>query len=93
MTAEIHLTFAELKVEVLNPTKPLRVFNFPTAPGSPEAEQEGEGLGGGGGQSGQGKKGKKPKLPSAMVAPEKLLPITVKTRKELSKALVQRLYG
>ncbi|CAN0227592.1 unnamed protein product [Ascophyllum nodosum] len=28
-----------------------------------------------------------------MVAPEKLLPVTVKTRKELSKALVQRLYG
>ena len=93
MTAEMRLAFAQLKVEVLNPTKPLRVFDIPTAPGSPEAEQEGEGLGGGGGQSAQGKNGKKPKLRSAMVAPEKLLPVTVKTRKELSKALVQRLYG
>ena len=84
---------AEAMVEVLNPTNSFRVLDIPTASGSPEAEQEGEGLRGEGGQSVRGKKGSHPKLPSATVVLETLLPITVKTRKELSKTLVQRLHG
>ena len=93
ITAEMRLAFAELKADVLNPTKPLRVFDIPAAPGAPEVEQEGEGLGEGGGQSVRGKKWKKTKLPSTMMDPEELLPIIVKTRGELTKALVQRFYG
>lgn len=85
MTAEMHMAFAVLKTEVLDPAQPLRVFDIPPAPASPESEQGREG--------GQERKGDRPKLPSTLVAPAKLRPVTVKTRAELSKALVQRLYG
>lgn len=85
MTAEMHMAFAQLKVEVLDPEQPLRVFDIPPAPSSPEAEQEDEAC--------TGRKGGRPKLPSSLVPSGELRPVTVKTRKELSKALVQRLYG
>lgn len=85
MTAEIHMAFAQLKTEVLDPEQPLRVFDIPPAPNSPEAEQENE--------DSTGRKGKRPKLPSTMVASSELSPVTVKTRGELNKALVQRLFA
>ena len=85
MTAEMHMAFAVLKTEVLDPTQPLRVFDIPPAPASPEAEQGREGSG--------GRKAGKPKLTSTLVSPALLRPVTIKTRAELSKALVQRLYG
>lgn len=84
MSAEIHLAFAELKKEVLDPTTPLKVFDIPAAPASPEAEQAGE--------EHRGKKGK-PSLPHKMVEPGVLRPVTIKTREELSKALLQKLYS
>lgn len=83
MTAEIHMAFAVLKRDVLDEKQNLRVFDIPPAPGSPEAEQE----------RGNVLKGKRPPLPHKMVSPDKLHPVTVRTRKELNKALVQRLYG
>ena len=83
MTAEMHMAFAVLKMEVLDPSKPLRVFDIPPAPGSPEAEME----------RGKTRKGEKPPLPSRLVQPDDLHPVTVATRKELTKALVQRFYG
>lgn len=84
MTAEIHMAFAELKQDVLDPTKPLKVFDIPATPGSPEAEQAEE--------ENKGKKCRPP-LPHAFVDPNKLRPVTVTTREELRKALVQRLYS
>lgn len=83
VTAEIHMAFAALKRDVLDEKKELKVFDIPPAPGSPEAEQE----------RGNVPKGKTPLLPHKMVPPDKLHPVTVRTRKELNKALVQRLYG
>ena len=83
MTAEMHMAFAVLKIEVLDPAKPLRVFDIPPAPGSPEEEME----------RGETRTGEKPPLPSTMVSPEQLHPVAVTARKELSKVLVQRLYG
>lgn len=84
MSAEIHLAFAVLKQEVLDPEQPLRVFDIPATPGSPEAEQANE--------EHDGKKGKPPS-PHKMVEPEDLRPVTIKTREELAKALVQKLYS
>lgn len=84
MTAEIHMSFADLKKNVLDPTKPLRVFDIPAAPDSPEAEKAEE--------EHRGQKGKPP-LPHKMVEPGELRPVTVKTREELNKALVQRMYS
>ena len=83
MTAETHMAFAVLKMEVLDPAKPLRVFDIPPAPGSPEEELE----------RGKTRKGDKPPLSSTMVSPDKLHPVAITTRKELNKALVQRLFG
>lgn len=83
MTAEIHKKFAVLKMEVLDPSKPLRVFNIPASPSSPEAEME----------LGKKHNGERPPLPSRLVQPADLHPVTITTRKELRKALVQRLYG
>lgn len=82
MTAEIHMAFAALKRDVLDETKDLKVFDIPPAPGSPEAEQE----------RGSLPKGKRPPLPHKMVSPGNLHPVTVRTRKELNKALLSRLY-
>ncbi|CAN0454371.1 unnamed protein product, partial [Ascophyllum nodosum] len=64
MTAEMHMAFAVLKMEVLDPSKPLRVFDIPPAPGSPEAEME----------RGKTRKGEKPPLPSRLVQPDDLHP-------------------
>ena len=72
------MAFAVLKMEVLDPVKPLKAFDIPPAPGSPEEE-----LG-----RGKTRKGDKPPLPSTMVAPDKLHPVAITRRKELSKALV-----
>ncbi|CAM9372554.1 unnamed protein product [Pylaiella littoralis] len=83
MTAEIHMAFAALKRDVLDETKDLKVFDIPPAPGSPEAEQE----------RGSLPKGKRPPLPHKMVSPGNLHPVTVRTRRELNKALLSRLYG
>ena len=49
MTAEMRLAFAELKADVLNPTKPLRVFDIPAVPGCP-----GSGAGERGARGGRG---------------------------------------
>lgn len=81
MTAEMRMAFAVLKMEVLDSTKPLKVFDIPPAPGSREAEQE------------HSSSNDKPPLPSKMVPADELHPVTKETRKELSKALVQRLFG
>ena len=56
----------------------------PRDAGFPEAEQAEE--------EHEGKKGRPP-LPYKMVDPDDLRPVTRKTREELRKALVQRLYG
>ncbi|CAM9505990.1 unnamed protein product [Ectocarpus sp. 8 AP-2014] len=85
MTAEMHMAFAQLKAEVLDPDLPLRVFDIPPAPNSPEAEKDGEAR--------MGREGGRPTLPSAMVPSDELRPVTLKTRKEISKALVERLFG
>ena len=74
--------FACLKKDVLDPDQPFKVFDIPASPGSPEAEQAEE--------EHQGKKGRPP-LPHTMVESGDLRPVTVKTREELRKALVQRL--
>ena len=57
---------------------------YPRVAGSPEAEQAEE--------EHQGKKGRPP-LPHTMVELGDLRPVTLKTREELRKALVQRLYS
>lgn len=84
MSAKMHMAFAELKKDVLDPAQPLRVFDIPAMSGSPEAEQADE--------EHQGKKGRPP-LPYMMVEADDLRPVTVTTRGKLSKALVQRLYS
>lgn len=84
MTAEIHMAFAHLKTTVLDPEKPLRVYDVPAAPNSPEAEQAA--------QAHEGQRGKPP-LPSSMVNPDSLRPAAVKCRQEMSKGLVQSMYS
>eukprot|EP00903_Cladosiphon_okamuranus_P013418 g12500.t2 len=84
MSAEIHLAFAVIKQEVLNPKEQLRVVDIPASPGSPEAEQANE--------EHQRKKGKPP-LPHKMVEPKDLRPVTITTREELNKVLVQNLFS
>lgn len=87
MSAEMHMAFAELKLGVLDPDNPLKVFDIPASPGSPEADQAQEEE-----EEHQGKTGRPP-LPHKMVEPSDLRPVTVKTRGELRKALVQRVYS
>ena len=84
MSAEMHMAFAELKMDVLDPDKLLKVFDIPASPGSPAADQAEE--------EHNGKKGRPP-LPHTMVEPGDLRPVAVKTRDEIRKALVQRFYS
>ena len=77
------MAFAHLKTNVLDPEKPLRVFDIPLAPNSPAAEQAE--------QAHEEQRGNPP-LPSSMVEPGSLRPTTVKCREEMSKGLVQRIY-
>lgn len=82
MAAEMHMAFGLLKTHTLDPDQPLRVYDIPPTPSSPAAEKADEECEGG-----------KPPLPSKLVPADELRPVTRKTRKELSKALVQRLFG
>lgn len=78
MPTEIHIV---LKIEVLNLSKQLKVFDISSTPGPPEEEQR---L--------QGRRGKPP-LSSKILLPGKLNPIAGKIWEALSKALFQRLYA
>ena len=82
MTAEIHTAFAMLKIEMIDLSKPLKVFDIPPAPGSPQEEQ---------GRLVQNRD--KQPLPPKMVLQSELHPVAAKIRKELSRALLQRLYA
>eukprot|EP00752_Nemacystus_decipiens_P004395 g4017.t1 len=86
MSAEMHMAFAELKQEVLDTTKPLRVFDIPPTPDSPAALQSDEEF------PVTGKTAKKP-LPHKLVEPAALRPVAAKTRGLLGEALVEKLYG
>lgn len=86
MSAEMHMAFAELKQEVLDPTQPLRLFDIPPTPDSPAALQSDEEL------PVTVNTGKKP-LPHKLVEPAALRPVATKTRELLGKALVERLYA
>lgn len=86
MSAEMHMAFAELKQEVLDSTKPLRVFDIPPTPESPAALQSDEEL------PTTVKTAKKP-LPHKLVEPAALRPVAKKTRELLGKALVEKLYA
>lgn len=81
MAAEMHMAFAELKKEVLDPDEPLKVFDIPATPVSPEAEQADEEV-----------PKKKKSLPHKMVEPAALRPVATKTRELLTKTLVEKLY-
>ena len=85
MTAEMHMAFAVLKTEVLDPAQPLRVFDIPPTPASPESEQ------GSGGR--QGRKGDRPKLASTLVAPAQLCPVTARPTQSSAKPLCRGFTG
>ncbi|CAN0031201.1 unnamed protein product [Scytosiphon promiscuus] len=97
MTAEAYMAVAVLHSDVLNPAMPLEVFDVPPYPGSSEQ------LRGQTNAKGKGKdkrteereaeKEKKKPLPSKKILADQLHPVTVRTRKELRKALVQRFVG
>ncbi|CAB1119309.1 unnamed protein product [Ectocarpus sp. CCAP 1310/34] len=86
MSAEMHMAFAELKQEGLDPTGPLKVFDIPPTPDSPAALQSDEEL------PVTVNTGKKP-LPHKTVEPAALRPVATKTRELLGKALVEKLYA
>lgn len=86
MSAEMHMAFAELKQEVVDPIKPLRVFDIPPTPDSPAALQSDEEL------PVTAKNSKKP-LPHKLVDPADLRPVAKKTRGLLANALVEKLYA
>ncbi|CAM9499392.1 unnamed protein product [Ascophyllum nodosum] len=85
MTAEMHMAFAVLKMGGARPQQATRVFDIPRRRVRRRRRWSGEDAQGG-----------KPPLPSRLVQPDDLddlHPVTVATRKELTKALVQRFYG
>ncbi|CAB1109659.1 unnamed protein product [Ectocarpus sp. CCAP 1310/34] len=77
MQADVFMKFGELKMEVLDPSKPLKVFDIPPLgqDGLPDREEQ------------------KKALPHKMVEPDDLHPVAKKARSKLGRALVSRLYG
>lgn len=94
-TAEMRLLFAKLKELVLDPEQPLRVFDVPPSPCSPEATRANDAPGAQkGSDASQGQEqDRRPKpLPCSMMPPGELRPSIVHAREELRKALLRTLY-
>lgn len=79
------MVFAKLKKKMVDPERPHRVFDITPAPYSHEAELE-EG-------PCEDRNGETPSLPSTPVPSDEFRRVTVKTREESGKALVERLFG